>query len=226
MLRSDSTRLRTARVATSGTSQNAVAEITLAQAYSNRIKDFATCYYVRLRGGLEKFGLYPNDADIQIEASKALTKLDGGIVKVTGFLSTIRGAKIEIPADPYPDRPEGFTWDTCVYTNDPDDTMDCLWEDLTVSIGVQKNPPAMQNTQAIGPAVHVGPYRTLFNRDVTITIPYDTQVADAENVTVYIYNHLTEDWDALEVDDVDTEGRLVTFRTKVLGLFQVGLPSS
>ena len=207
-------------------SESALAEITLAQAYNNLIEDFATCYYVRLRGGLEKFGLYPNDADIRIEASEALTKLDGGTVEVTGFLSSIRGAKIEIPADPYPGRPDDFTWDTWIPLNDPDDTMDCLWEDLTVSIGVQKDPPAMQNAQAIGPAVHVGPYRTLFNRDVTITIPYDTQTEDSENITVYIYNHLTEDWDALEAEDVDSDGRLVTFSTKVLGLFQVGVPSS
>jgi hypothetical protein len=104
--------------------------------------------------------------------------------------------------------------------------MDCLWEDLTVSIGVQHNPPTMQVAQAIGPAVHIGPYRTLFNRDVTITIPYDTQVEDAESVTVYIYNHLTEDWEALEAEDVDLDQRLVTFKTKVLGLFQVGQLSS
>jgi len=207
-------------------SQNAVTEITLAQAYSNRIEDFATCYYVRLRGGLEKFGLYPDDAQIQIKASQSLTKLDGGIVEVTNPFSTLRGAKIEIPADPYPDRPEGFTWNTCVYTNDPNDTMDCLWEDLTISIGVQENPPTIQTAQAIGPAVHLGPYRTLFNRDVTITIPYDTQTENAEDITVYIYNHLTEDWESLEAEDVDLDGRLVTFKTKVLGLFQVGLPSS
>jgi hypothetical protein len=181
---------------------------------------------VRLRGGLEKFGLYPNDADIRIEASEALTKLDGGTVEATGFFSAIRGAKIEIPADPYPGRPDDFTWDTWIPLNDPEDTMDCLWEDLTVSIGEQKKPPAMQNAQAIGPAVHVGPYRTLFNRDVTVTVPYDTQTEDSENVTVYIYNHLTEDWDALEAEDVDSDGRLVTFSTKVLGLFQVGVPSS
>jgi hypothetical protein len=181
---------------------------------------------VRLRGGLEKFGLYPNDADIRIEASEALTKLDGGTVEVTGFLSTISGAKIVIPADPYPERPDDFTWDTWIPLNDPDDTMDCLWEDLTVSIGVQKDPPAMLSAQAMGPAVHVGPYRTLFNRDVTITIPYDTQTEDTENILVYIYNHITEDWDALEAEDVDSDERVVTFKTGVLGLFQVGLPAN
>jgi hypothetical protein len=45
-------------------------------------------------------------------------------------------------------------------------------------------------------------------------------------VTVYIYNHLTEDWEALEAEDVDLDQRLVTFKTKVLGLFQVGQLSS
>jgi hypothetical protein len=207
-------------------SESTLAEVTIAQAYSNHIEDFATAYYIRLSGGLEKFGLYPKDAQILIEASQPLTKLDGGIVEVTNPLSTISGARIAIPADPYPDRPEGFTWDTCVYTNDPDDTMDCLWEDLTISIGVQRNPPAMHDAQAIGQAVHVSPYRTIFNRDVTITIPYDAKTGESGNVTVYIYNHLTEDWESLGAEDIDLDRRLVTFKTQVLGLFQVGLPSS
>ncbi|HUT84244.1 MAG TPA: hypothetical protein VMX95_06310, partial [Thermodesulfobacteriota bacterium] len=70
-----------------------------------------------------------------------------------------------------------------------------------------------------------GPYRNFFNRDVTITIPYTKyqKVVKAQDVKVYIYNHVTDDWDSIDVDSIDTVNRLVTFRTQVLGLFRVGI---
>ena len=75
--------------------------------------------------------------------------------------------------------------------------MDCLWENTEITIAHQLNPPAMKNARAIGPAVHFGPYRTFFNRDVTITIPYRRLLALGKTgqVKAYIYNHVTEDWD-------------------------------
>ena len=75
----------------------------------------------------------------------------------------------------------------------------------------------------MGPAVYFGPYRTLFNRDVTITIPYRRLVAlgKKDQVKVYIYNHVTEDWESIEPEQV-ANGK-VTFKTKVLGLFRAGV---
>ena len=139
--------------------------------------------------------------------------------------SDIKGAKIEIPPDPYPDRPESFTPDTAIPPNDSNDTMDCLWEDTVITIGHQTNPPAMKSAKAVGPAVHFGPYRNFFNRDVTITIPYskEEKIWKGESAKVYIYNHLTEDWDAIEPESVDQTNKLVTFKTQVLGLFWVGV---
>jgi hypothetical protein len=40
-------------------------------------------------------------------------------------------------------------------------------------------------------------------------------------VKPYIYNHVTQDWDALEPDSV--AGGMVTFKTDVLGLFRAGV---
>ena len=94
------------------------------------------------------------------------------MLEVTSPLSIIKGAKIEIPADPYPDRPERFTVKTAIQPNDPNDTNDCLWEDTVITIGHQLNPPPMNHALPMGPAVHFGPYRNFFNRDVTITLPY------------------------------------------------------
>jgi hypothetical protein len=199
--------------------QDAAAEITVAPSYSFRAQEFATAYYVVLRGTLERFGLYPQGEEPVIEASQLVTKLAGGTVEVT--TGTTQGAKIEIPGDPYPTRPQDFTPDTAIPVNDPADSYDCMWEDTTMTIGYQASPPAMTSpAQAVGPAVHFGPYRTFFNRDVTLTIPYNSTLAGGQPVAVYIYNHVTEGWDPIVPESVDEVNELVTFKTQVLGLFQ------
>ena len=199
----------------------AAVEITAAGSYSHLPEEFGTSYYVVLRGTLEQFGLYPQDELFWDGASKEINKLSGGTVRVSKLFSFINRAQIDIPADPYPDRPEGFTYETAIAIDDPTDTNDCMWNDTTITIKHRRNPPPMNDTKAVGPAVHYGPYRTFFNRDVTITIPYWRLFALGQEVTAHIYNHVTEDWDELEVESV--ERGLVTFKTQVLGLFQVGI---
>jgi hypothetical protein len=202
-------------------SPNAVAEITVAPSYSHRVREFATSYYVVLRGTLEKFGLFPEDEQIRTLASREVTKEDGGTVQVRNLFSLINRAKIEIPADPYPGRPQEFTPEDAIPVNDPEDSYDCMWEDTVISIHRRINPPAMENTRAVGPAVQFGPYRNFFNRDVTVTIPYYRLLSLGKEVKAYIYNHVSEDWDAVEVENV--QNGLVTFKTQVLGLFQAGV---
>ena len=133
----------------------------------------------------------------------------------------IKGARIEIPKDPYPERPQTFTPETAIPINDPKDTNDCMWEDTVINIGQQLNPPAMKSARSAGPAVHFGPYRNFFNRDVTITIPYRNMLAGGKEVNVYIYNHVTRDWDEIKAEKA--ENGLVTFKTQVLGLFRAGV---
>ncbi|MCK5513548.1 MAG: hypothetical protein KAJ00_03535, partial [Deltaproteobacteria bacterium] len=201
----------------------AVAEITVAPSYSHMALEFATSYYVVLQGTLEQFGLFPDGEEPVIEASQLVTKLNGDTVEVTLSSSPIQGAKIKIPGDPYPERPQGFTPETAIPINDPADTNDCMWDDTIISIGYRVTPPSMGGADSpLGPAVHFGPYRTFFNRDVTITIPYDGVLLGGQSAAaVYIYNHLSEDWDPIEIESVDSSNRLVTFKTQVLGLFQV-----
>jgi len=201
-------------------SEDAVAEISVASSYSHLADEFATSYYVRLRGTLERFGLYPMQTNIQIEVSQLVTKLGGGTVEVTQ--GAVEGAKIEIPGDPYPDRPQTFTRETAIPVNDPSDTYDCLWEDVVITIGHQANAHGMQGTKPLGEPVYFGPYRTIFNRDVTITLPYDKEASPPEDVSAFIYNDLTNGWDSIPVESVNAEEKLVTAKTKVLGLFQVG----
>jgi hypothetical protein len=200
-------------------SPDAVAEILLAPAYSALPEEFGVAYYVRLLGGLERFGLYPSDVQLGDSATVPITKLNGGTVEITDPGSVINGAKIIIPADPHPDWPETFTPDTAIPIDDPTETNDCMWEDMDITVAERINPPAMVTATPLGPAVHFGPYRMVFNRDVTVTVPYDSTLANGKTLGAYIYNHLTESWDALEIESA--EDGFVTFKTQVLGLFQV-----
>ncbi len=62
----------------------------------------------------------------------------------------------------------------------------------------------------------------IFNRDVTISIPYRVIAAlNKAKVKPYIYNHVTGDWEAIEPEKV--AAGLVTFKTDVLGLFRAGV---
>ncbi len=205
-------------------SPDAVAEITLAPAYSDLAEEFGVAYYVRLLGGLERFGLYPGDIQFGDNATAAITKLEGGTVEITDTSSDVAGAKIVIPADPYPNQPESFTPDTAIPILDPTDTNDCMWEDMNILIAERLIPPDMDNGTPLGPAVQFGPYRALFNRDVTITIPYDTEKAGSDIISPYIYNHVTESWDELQADSYSNG--LLSFKTQCLGLFVAGIGSN
>jgi len=203
----------------------AVTEITVAPSFSHSIVEFATSYYVVLQGNLEKFGLYPYGEEPAIAVLQPVTKLLGGTVAVDNATSPIDGASIAIPADPYPTYPEDFTWEdglenTARPIDDPANTNDSMWEDTVIRIGHRSTPRAMVNAQAVGPAVHFGPYRTFFNRNVILTIPYDSGTTQGQQIYPYIYNHLTETWDKLQ-PDIASNG-LLSFKTKVLGLFRAG----
>jgi hypothetical protein len=217
----------TGNVVTCG-SVSAVTTITAGPSYTLLPEEFATAYYVVLRGTLERFGLYPSGEELVMGTSQLVTKLAGGTVEVTSPSSPIRGSKIQIPADPYPDRPESFHWyvalndQYAIPINDPADTNDCMWEDTTITIGHRDSIPHMLSACPAGPAVHFGPYRTFFNRDVTITIPFNSAQASGKTLKAYIYNHVAKDWDVVDPESVDTVNSLLSFKTKILGLFRAG----
>jgi hypothetical protein len=207
----------------------AAVEITIAPSYSHLPQEFATAYYVVLRGTLEQFGLFPDKTgDLEepsIQVTQNITKLNGGIIEITAPTSpiNIQGAKIVIPPDPYPTRPDDFTPATAIPVEDPADTNDCMWDDTTINIGLQVTTPLSNIVSFVGPAVYFGPYRTFFNRDVIVTIPYDSTQVSGETVRVYIYNHQTDDWDSITPETADPVENLVTFKTQVLGLFRAGI---
>lgn len=198
------------------------AKITITPSYNDLTDDWAKVYSVVLRGGIEKFGVFPKDERVRIVNQKLVMKKDGGEVAVRNPLSPVFRASITIPEDPHPGWPESFASDNATPFRDPADSFDCLWEDTSISVGWRVNPPKMTTARPVGPAVFFGPYRTIFNRDVTITIPYRILAAlNKSKVKPYIYNHVTDEWEALEPEKV--ERGLVTFKTDVLGLFRAGV---
>jgi hypothetical protein len=199
---------------------SAVAEITITPSYNDLTTEFATVYYVRLRGGIERFDVYPTAETFDTKVTQPITKASGGTVAVTNPASDIDGAQIIIPSDPYPTSPEDFTPETAIPFNDPADPFECMWEDADITVAHRTNPPPMTGIIPVGPAVHVGPYRFLFNCDVTVTIPYDTSAAGTLPVRVYVYNHLTEGWESIDHESIDVVNGFITFKTQTLGLFQ------
>lgn len=206
------------------------AHITITSSYTDQPEDFAMVYYAVLRGGIEQLGVYPTNENIDIAVSKAVEKNSGGSVQVGTPFTALRNTKVVIPPDPKPGLPENFTppeqglESAAVAFSDPADPFDCMWEDTTVVIAQRHDPPAMGTARPAGPAVHIGPYRLLFNQDVAITIPYWRFAALPGKVTPYIYNHLTRDWDAIEGGQADFFKGVITFPTQVFGLFRAGVP--
>jgi hypothetical protein len=99
-----------------------------------------------------------------------------------------------------------------------------MWEDTVITVGHLASSPVMTDVAQAGPAVYFGPYRNFFNRDVTITIPYDTEIGRCQALKPYIYNHLTKTWDELKAESYGNG--LLTFKTQVLGLFRAGISNT
>ena len=86
--------------------------------------------------------------------------------------------------------------------------------------------PMPKHTNAVSPTVFFGPHRTIFNAPVTITLPYDaTKVNNLERVKPYVFNELTQAFEALpkvlkDVGSVlDTNNNTLSFQVQVLGQF-------
>ena len=86
--------------------------------------------------------------------------------------------------------------------------------------------PMPKHTNAVSPMVFFGPHRTIFNAPATITLPYDaTKVNNLERVKPYVFNELTQAFEALprvlkDAESVlDTNNNTLSFQVQVLGQF-------
>ncbi|MCP4623256.1 MAG: hypothetical protein GY850_06955 [bacterium] len=232
--------------------------IRLTEAFDAVMDEFAVGYAARLRGGIERFGEMP-DLGITVSASGAITYGGGGAVEVTS--GELKGAKLEVAADEHPNEPEGYEFTDLYQPesagkyanmdpnairafNDPEDPLTSAWFDFTAYIGYQDEVMIWNHDSdstvktalpeldgRVGPRVLFGPYRTLFNRPATITLPYDEVLAGTNTaaITAYIYNEVTHGWDPVypvpggETIVIDSANLKASFKVQVLGIFALGI---
>ncbi len=232
--------------AAGGECPDGYARIQLTQAFQEFADDFSNGYAQRIRGGVERYGVFP-DLDMTILAEAPISKLDGGTVAI--IEGDLARARLEVRPDPRPNAPEEFEWqnayrpetdenpntgpDAIRAINDYasiDDYLDSAKDDFTAYIGTQekvranRKMPMLDN--AVSPVVYVGPYRTLFNAPATVTLPYDPKlVEDQSKIVALIYNDLTRGFDPVypvsgaEDIRINEAAGTASFDVQVLGNF-------
>ncbi|AMM42197.1 hypothetical protein HS1_002415 [Candidatus Desulfofervidus auxilii] len=132
---------------------------------------------------------------------------DGGTVLVTDTSSEILGAQVEIPAD-------------------------ALSENTIIAISelVEEIPPFPEDIIGIGLPVHFGPEGLVFNKPVTIKLPYTEEdlenagVSDPQELDVYTFNTTTLTWELVEgPKTVDEENMLIMIDVTHFSIFQLGV---
>ncbi len=230
--------------------------IRLTEAFDPVMDEFAIGYAARLRGGIERFDELP-DLGITVAASGDISYEAGGRVEITS--GDLQGAALEVAADDHPNAPEGYEWEDLYQPessnypntdpnairafNDPTDPLTSAWFDFRAYVGTQDkvltwngdadetgkiDVPALPNS--VSPRVVFGPYRTLFNKPATITLPYDNALVgeNTASIKAYIYNEVTQGWDPVhpvpggETIEIDTVWHTASFKVQVLGIFVLG----
>jgi len=222
------------------------ARVQVTEAFNDLADEFMIGYANRIRGGIERYGLFP-DLDLEILAEGPVTKRDGGSVAISS--GELAGARLWVRPDPQPGIPESYTWDAAFrpathrLPNTADDAirpineyqriedyLDGAKDDFTAYIGVQGRADPRDSLpthpRAVSPTVYFGPYRTLFNAPAEITMPYDrTRTSDPVRIQAMIYNEITKDYDPVYPVSgaapmrIDAPAGRVSFDVQVLGNF-------
>ncbi len=219
--------------------------ITLTDVFYKQIPDFTVGYAMRIRGAVERYGVFPN-LDIAISAEGAITKAGGGAVEVTD--GKLAGAKLWVHPDYKPGIPEDLTYFDVFkpkgrYKNvaedafrpfneftKPEDHAWSAWDDFTGYIGTQGMAKPGKSLKApkaaVSSVIYFGPYRTLFNAPSVITMPYDkSKVTDSAAIQAMVYNDFTDEYDPVYAVPggqplrVDEAAGTVSFDVQALGNF-------
>jgi hypothetical protein len=224
------------------------ARIQVTEAFNDLAEEFMIGYANRIRGGIERYGVFP-DLDIEILAEAPVTMRDGGTVEVSS--GELAGTRLWVRPDPQPGVPESYTWDDAFrpanhrFPNTSEDAirpineyqriedyLDGARDDFTAYIGIQGQAgPKVgeslpQHPRAVSRTVYFGPYRTLFNAPAEITLPYDAAKGrDLSRLKPMIFNEITNNFDPVyrvsgaAPPRVDEDAGLVSFDVQVLGNF-------
>jgi len=131
----------------------------------------------------------------------------GGTISTVNVSSDISGATIEIPPE-------------------------ALSENVEITISEIKGAlsPFPEDIIGIGSPVHFGPEGLVFNKPVTIKLPYteedleNTGVSDPQELDVYTFNTTTSTWELVEgPKTVDEENMLVMIDVTHFSIFQLGV---
>ena len=196
------------------------------EAFDDEMETFATGYGQRIRGGVERFGQLPKHVRAAVKGS--IDETTGGVIEATS--GVFRGTKLEVRADARPDAPEAFTPLAYETFNDPKGNLVGAWDTYTGYIGADLNDVGLRTVRALGigklgshqPVI--GPYRTLSNQPMTVTIPAFNK-RNADQLRPYIWNEATKRWDPVHKVPggqgvrVDKKTGKVSFDTQVLGTF-------
>ena len=191
--------------------------LTVSEVFDRQAQAFGIGYGHRMRGTVERYGLFPNG--VEPVAAAAVTAAGGGVLHIAD--GPLAGVRLHVPADPRPSLPEANRWDNYEVFVDPADPFIGAWFDFEAYAAPSIRAPE----NAAGPAVLFGPYRTIVNKPARITLPLAAEADDATSVEALIYNEVTREWDPVypvtggKPVEWDRAGRRISFDSQVLGVF-------
>jgi hypothetical protein len=205
--------------------------LSFTEVFDRTAKEFGIGYGQRLRTAIEQFGIFPKGIEPIVKGE--ISQLTGGSVAIKE--GPLAGVSLKVPADPAPGKPESFTYDKYEAFYDPAKPFVGAWEDFTAYIA--PSPVATDALAALGvvssPAALIGPYRTIVNKPVRVSLPYNKQqVANPALLKPYIFNEVSKSWDPVydvaggEGTYVDFEAGTVTFDAQVFGTFVLLAPNT
>lgn len=107
-----------------------------------------------------------------------------------------------------------------------------LGADLTITVGVVENPPALPSgMKRVGRVLHFGPEGARFLKPLTVRIPYVPEqleqagVADPADLVVLTFDSETMEWRTLPVVSVEGEARLLVVTVEHFSMFTTGAPA-
>jgi hypothetical protein len=191
--------------------------LSFSEVFDKQAEAFGIGYGQRIRGTVERYGLLP--AGVEPLARASISAAAGGELRIEE--GVLAGVALQVPADPHPGLPESNRWDDYEVFVDPADPFIGAWFDFEDYVAAAGSAPQ----GAAGPAVLIGPYRTIVNKPARITLPYDREVADPGTLRPLVYNEATRNWDPVfpvaggRARSVDEQSRTVSFDTQVFGIF-------
>ena len=200
--------------------EDGAVHLSFTEVFDPQATEFGIGYGNRIRGTVERYGIYPKGVNILAQGD--ISYSDGGSVSMsTGDLA---GAKLQVAADPEPNKPESFRYNRYESFVDPAKPFVSAWFDFEAYIAEQELDEKLLSA-LVGPAVLMGPYRTIVNKPARVTLPFDIDKAQGKKLRPLIYNEITKDWDPVydvaggAASSLNKENNTFSFDVQVLGLF-------